>query len=82
MYYTERDPFTGEKVYVPKDLEEKQMQRALLHFNKPENSGLVKKALHIVKREDLIPVLLGSPEQRNRRVRPVDKNNRKVGKRK
>ena len=37
MYYAERDPFTGEKVYVPKDLEEKKMQRALMHFNKPEN---------------------------------------------
>lgn len=58
MYYTEMDPFTGEKVYVPKTLEEKRMQRALLHFNKPENSELVKKALHKINREDLIPVLL------------------------
>lgn len=61
MYYTERDPFTSEKVYVPKDPEEKRMQRALLHFNKPENRETVKKALQKAKREDLIPVLLGSP---------------------
>lgn len=60
MYYTELDPFTGKPVYVPKDLEEKQMQRALIHFNKPENRELVKKALIRAKREDLIPVLLGA----------------------
>lgn len=82
MYYTERDPFTGEKVYVPKDLEEKKMQRALLHFNKPENRELVKKALQKAHREDLIPVLLGSFEKRERRARPVEKNKDKVGKRK
>lgn len=60
MYYTERDPFTGEKVSVPKDLEEKRMQRALMHFNKPENRDLVKKALQKAGREDLIPILLGA----------------------
>lgn len=59
MYYTGYDPFTGEKVYVPKDMEEKKMQRALMHFNKPENKELVKKALRKVKREDLIHVLIG-----------------------
>lgn len=60
MYYTEMDPFTGEKVYVPKDLEEKRMQRALMHFKKPENRKLVKRALIKAKREDLIKVLLGT----------------------
>ncbi len=66
MYYTERDPFTGERVYVPKNLEEKKMQRALMHFNKPENRETVKKALLKAHREDLIPVLLGSPENKGR----------------
>ena len=59
MYYTELDPFTGKPVYVPKSMEEKQMQRALMHFHKPENRDLVRKALIQAKREDLIPVLLG-----------------------
>lgn len=81
MYYTEQDPFTGEKVYVPKDIEEKRMQRALLHFNKPENRELVKKALQKAKREDLIPVLLGSFDTKVRQGRPVEKNKGKVGKR-
>lgn len=91
MYYTERDPFTGEKVYVPKDLEEKKMQRALMHFNKPENRETVKKALQKAHREDLIPILLGSFEnkgrpdsfeKKNRQARPVENNKHKVGKRK
>lgn len=58
MYYTELDPLTFKPVYVAKELEEKKMQRALLHCNKPENRRLVLKALKTAKREDLIPVLL------------------------
>lgn len=58
MYYTERDPFTMEKIYVAKTEEEKKMQRALLHFNKKENYSLVKKALKKAGREDLTEVLL------------------------
>lgn len=81
MYYTERDPFTGERVYVPKDMEEKKMQRALMHFNKPENREVVKLALQKAKREDLIPVLLGSFEKKEYKGRPVEKNKSKVGKR-
>lgn len=69
MYYTERDPFTGESVYVPKDMEEKKMQRALMHFNKPENKEIVRKGLQKEKREDLIPVLLGSYDRNNNNVR-------------
>ncbi|HWQ78776.1 MAG TPA: YgiQ family radical SAM protein [Anaerovoracaceae bacterium] len=68
MFYTERDPFAGEKVYVPKDPEEKRMQRALLHFNKPENRAIVKEALQKAKREDLIPVLLGPSEKKGGRI--------------
>jgi hypothetical protein len=54
MFYTEIDPFTEEAVYVPKTYEEKKMQRALLQFSKKENFEIVKKALHIAGREDLI----------------------------
>jgi len=76
MYYAELDPFTGEKVYVPKDLEEKRMQRALMHFNKPENSELVKRALQRMKREDLIPVLLGPQKKGTQTVFPQKKDRR------
>ena len=59
MFYTEIDPFTGEQVYVAKNMEEKKMQRALIHYNKPENRSTVIAALKKADREDLIPVLLG-----------------------
>lgn len=54
MYYTETDPLTMKRVYVPKAFEEKQMQRALLQYKRPENYKLVEKALIKAGREDLI----------------------------
>lgn len=54
MYYTGINPFTNKKVYVPKKQSEKNMQRALLQFAIPKNYRIVKKALIIAKREDLI----------------------------
>ena len=54
MYYTGIDPVAGEKVYTARDPEEKRMQRAMLHFNKPENAPLVREALRRIHREDLI----------------------------
>ena len=56
MYYTEMDPFTMKKVYVAKNMEEKKMQRALMHFHKRENMQTVKKALVKAGRKDLIDV--------------------------
>ena len=54
MYYTGIHPLTGKSVYVPKNAEEKRMQRALLQYKKPENHELVKMALKLAGREDLI----------------------------
>jgi uncharacterized radical SAM protein YgiQ len=54
MYYTGLDPMTGEPVYVPKKQHEKNMQRALLQFSKPENYKIVKEALLAANRDDLI----------------------------
>ncbi len=54
MYYTGIDPRTMESVYVPKSYHEKQMQRALLQYRKPENYQLVKEALQKAGRTDLI----------------------------
>ena len=54
MYYTEIDPMTGKKVYVPKTAKEKAMQRALLQFARPENRKIVEEALKLAGREDLI----------------------------
>ena len=60
MYYTEQDPFTGEAVYVAKALKDKKMQRALIHFHKPENRRLVKLALEKAKRKDSDPSAAGT----------------------
>ena len=54
MYYTGIDPRTGKKVYVPKTFKEKNMQRALLQYKNPENYELVKEALLLAGRKDLI----------------------------
>ena len=54
IYYTGINPFTKEKVYVPNDQKEKNMQRALLQFKNPENYNIVKAALVKAHREDLI----------------------------
>lgn len=54
MYYTGINPLTGESIYIPKDIEERKMQRALMQYNKKENYDLVLKALKKEKRFDLI----------------------------
>ena len=54
MYYTGIDPRTGKKVYVPKTTKEKAMQRALLQYKNSENCDLVKEALLLAGRKDLI----------------------------
>lgn len=54
MYYTELDPRTMEKVYVPKTPHEKAMQRALIQYKAPQNYYLVLEALKKAGRTDLI----------------------------
>lgn len=54
MFYTELDPYTLEKVYVPKDSKDKAMQRALLQYFLPQNKFLVLDALKRAGRTDLI----------------------------
>lgn len=54
MYYTEVDPVTMKPVYVCKNPHEKAMQRALIHYRNPKNYDLVREALKLAGREDLI----------------------------
>ena len=54
MYYTGIHPMTGKRVYVSTDYREKQLQRALLQYSRPENANLVREALKLAGREDLI----------------------------
>ena len=54
MFYTGFDPRTGKPVFVPRTPQEKAMQRALLQFKRPQNFALVRQALRLAHREDLI----------------------------
>ena len=54
MYYTGLDPFTLEPIKTPTDPHEKQLQRAMLQWHRPENAALVRETLHRCGREDLI----------------------------
>lgn len=54
MYYTGINPLDGKPVYVATDYHEKQMQRALLQYNRPQNAPLVREALEKCGRTDLI----------------------------
>ena len=54
MYYTGLNPLTMKPVYVVTDYHEKQLQRALLQYNRPQNADLVREALTKAGRTDLI----------------------------
>ncbi len=54
MFYTGLNPLDMKPVYVATDYHEKQLQRALLQYNRPENAPLVREALKRLGREDLI----------------------------
>ena len=68
MYYTGIDPLTKKKVYVARTMEEKKMQRALLHFHKRENRETVKKALEKIGRSDLFYLLTSQKHHKNKRM--------------
>ena len=54
MYYTGLDPRTMKPVYVPKNPHEKAMQRALIQYRDPKNYALIREALELAGRTDLI----------------------------
>ncbi len=54
IYYTGSHPFTGEKVYVARTFRERKMHRALLQYDNPANRGLIREALGILKKGELM----------------------------
>ena len=54
MYYTGLDPRTMKPVSVPKNPHEKAMQRALIQYRDPKNYALIREALELAGRTDLI----------------------------
>ena len=79
MFYTGINPLDMKPVYVATDYHEKQLQRALLQYNRPQNAPLVREALIKLHREDLIgftPECLVRPEQNRSQQRQI--NHRKA----
>ena len=54
MYYSGMHPLTGETVYTAKGPKEKRRQRALMQYWLPGNRPVVREALRLAHREDLI----------------------------
>ena len=73
MFKTGIDPLTMKKVYVATDYHEKQLQRALLQYNRPQNADLVREALVKLGREDLIG------NSKECLVRPANDGQRRAG---
>ncbi|MDO4867872.1 MAG: YgiQ family radical SAM protein [Clostridia bacterium] len=82
MFFTGLDPRDMTEVYVPRDPDEKAMQRALMHYFKPYNRELVLKALKKAGREDLIgwggDCLIPPYERREKGGRPEAKGKRQA----
>ena len=51
MYYTGIDPFTGKEIYTATNYREKQLQRALLQWRKPENRRMIYEAMNYCSEE-------------------------------
>jgi len=82
MFYTGINPLDMKKVYVPTDYREKQLQRALLQFNRPDNAPMVREALRAAHREDLIGYgegCLVRPEGKGSRSSVQSKQSRSAG---
>ncbi len=78
MYYTGLNPLNMKPVHVTTDYHEKQLQRALLQYNRPQNAALVREALTKAGRTDLIgfgPECLVRPERTADRQNRVDRKN-------
>ncbi len=83
MYYTGIHPMTGKNVYVTTDYHEKQLQRALLQYSRPENANLVREALTLAGREDLIGYgaeCLVRPARQGSQYQPRKNDSKKGGK--
>ena len=59
MYHSERDPlhrmsYKSDKIYIPRDLNQRRLQKAFLRYHDPKNWPLLRQALKDMGRTDLI----------------------------
>jgi uncharacterized radical SAM protein YgiQ len=64
MYHTGRDPLTRKAVHVPRTLQERRMQRALLQYDKPANRKLLEAALTEIDAMHVLPKFLAAATAR------------------
>lgn len=79
MWYSGVNPLTGEQVYSAKKAEDKAMQRALMQYWLPSNYSIVKKALELAGRHDLIGFgkkCLIRPEGNNKHSQNKNRSNK------
>jgi uncharacterized radical SAM protein YgiQ len=77
IYHTGRDPFTGDAVYVPRQKDERRLQKALLLWHLPESRNDVIAALRRCRREDLTGRLTGHHRRASSRSRKSGKSSGK-----
>lgn len=77
IYFTGKDPFTGEHLHVPRTTKEKRLQKALLLYHMPESKPEVLEALQLCGREEVAAKLL-----ERRPPRPPQKSVQEKGKQK
>ena len=77
MYYTGLDPFTGKPVYTATDYREKQLQRALLQWRKPQNRPMIFEAMKYCTEAGKADLreLIGMPRDGKTEERPQHSGN-------
>ncbi len=60
IYYTGTDPFSNQPVHVPRTSRERQRQKALLLYHRPESRNKIREALKNCHREDVATELFGA----------------------
>ncbi len=67
LYHTGRDPFSGEKIHVPRTPKERRLQKALLLYHRPEAKQDILEALKICQRENVAEELFGTPQSERKK---------------
>lgn len=89
MYHSEKNPlkkirYKSEKVFIPKELEHRRLQKAFLRYHDPNNWDVIRSALKEMNKSELIGdgenQLVPAPE--NTRKANYNKNRTKTGRRK
>ncbi|PLX79830.1 MAG: YgiQ family radical SAM protein [Desulfuromonas sp.] len=77
IYHTGRHPMTDDPIHVPRDPEERQLQKALLLYHQPQMRNLVRKALQRCHRMEETGKLLGQgikPPKTDNKLGASDRN--------